>query len=282
MLSLFRKKDRKKALRKVLGSYDLPTFPVIVSSALRVLRTEPYDAAALTRLISSDPGLSVRVLGVANSAAYSPIKKIESLNQAVVMLGQSNLESLILAVALRDVIPDVSGSGFDLTKFWESAAQRASLAQAFACVLHPATKSVSFTAGLLMHMAIPLIVRAHPEHCGAIAEHWESGSLELCRIESEKLGFTHAEAGGWLADEWELPPLLGAAIAEHHAEPGVEVECPIAVTLVSDLRDGESEDASEAIIAKAVQYTGMDEEKAGEIVKTGFENATELAKLFVG
>ncbi len=96
MLKLL-KKNPKKQLKKVLGDYELPTFPAIAQQVTERIRDPNVSSAAIAELISQDPGLSARVLKTVNSAAFSPVEHIDSMNQAVAMLWLSPLESLVLS-----------------------------------------------------------------------------------------------------------------------------------------------------------------------------------------
>ena len=73
MLGLFGKKksDPKEELRAVLGECELPTFPAVVANVLQRVRDDEASSSEISDLVSSDPGLSVRLLGTVNSAAFA-------------------------------------------------------------------------------------------------------------------------------------------------------------------------------------------------------------------
>ena len=60
-----------QALKAALGDFQLPTFPKVVMDAMRLLRDPNSSLCQIGERISADPGTSVKILNVANSAAYA-------------------------------------------------------------------------------------------------------------------------------------------------------------------------------------------------------------------
>ena len=94
---LLRKKtDPKARIQEALKGYALPSFPGAIMETLQRIRDPESSASGIADVLALDPGLSVRLLRVANSAAFSPSTKVENLAQAVALVGLSQLESLVL------------------------------------------------------------------------------------------------------------------------------------------------------------------------------------------
>jgi HD-like signal output (HDOD) protein len=275
-----RKRSRKAALRKALGDYDIPTFPAAVGAVLDCLRAPDASAASVAAALATDPGLSVRVLRTVNSAAYSPRREVENLSHAVVMMGLSNVESLVFAVAARDVLPKKVCAGFGPTHFWMTAARRAAVAQALAGRHHASTRSESFTAGLLQDMAVPLIGASRPGAYAPLLERFLHDGQDLAAMERDAFGFDHAEIGGWLCDEWELPAGLRDAVAGHHAPPGEVEGCPPSVAFVAGLHGFDEPTGVDEVVAAVVAYYGVSEEETAALVTAALSSAGELARLF--
>ena len=151
--------DPKKALKGVMGDYVLPSFPSLTMQVLERIREEDSSVSSVVEALALDPGLSVRVLAMANSAALTSRQRVDDVTHAVAMLGMASLESLVLAVAVKGALPSPPCPGFEPKRFWLAAARRATTCQALARLLHPATSSVCFTAALLQDMAVPLLAR---------------------------------------------------------------------------------------------------------------------------
>lgn len=277
-ISLRRKKsDGATALKKVLGDAEVPTFPAAVVKTLESLRSPESSATDVADALSVDPGLSVRLLKLVNSAGFSPARPIASIDQAVAVAGFGAVESMVLSVGVSSSLPTVSVEGFDQRRFWLAASRRATTARAFAGVLHPGTASLSFTAGLLQDMAIPMLAVARPDYRRVLVE-WHDGGAELHVLERAAFGWSHDEVAGWLCDQWDLPEGLRDAIAGHH-DPAAE-EVPVAVRLAAPLREVENQTTLDAITSRATEEFGIEAERTAELIETAASQAVEVAAMF--
>jgi len=242
MFSFFRSRfDPKAELRKVLQGYELPSFPTVIMEILQKIRSPDSSAADIAQTLSLDPALSVRILSLANSAAFSPIKKIENLTQAIALVGFSQLESLVLSVGVSKGVPNQLCQWYDPEEFWLASAKRAMLAHELARVICPAKESECFTAAFLQDMALPFLACHRDEDYGAILEKWYRDGSDLVALEREVLPWDHAEVATWICSEWGLPENIALAIKTHHQTPAdVDYEPLGPVRLVSFFREDES------------------------------------------
>ncbi|NMC50194.1 MAG: HDOD domain-containing protein [Desulfovibrio sp.] len=80
--------------------------PIGVVSRVRLLRELAHpdnDGDRLEAILSSDPGLSFRLLKYLNSAAFFRLDKITSLSHAMMVMGQNPLRKWLMAVVLSDM-----------------------------------------------------------------------------------------------------------------------------------------------------------------------------------
>ena len=274
-----RKKDPAQNLAEALGDADLPSFSSVVFQVLEALRGGEASPKEIGELISSDPGLSLRLLKMANSAAYGE-RRIQSAVHAVVLMGPRPVESLVLSVAVRDSLPLEPARGFVAARFWRSAARRATLAQGLARHLHPATAAMSFTAALLQDMAVPLLAHSQGEVYGELLEKWHEEGGDLAVLERAVAGWDHAEVAGWLCESWNFPPALTKAISRHHDIDSEGV--PPAVGLVALLGEGKEKPGMDALVETARDRFQLSPEKLRATVERSLQEAEELGQLFVG
>jgi len=280
MFRFFRRRriDPKQRLAKVIGERRLPSFNGVVLRALEVLRDPDASHDRIARALEPDPGLSVRVLKTVNSAVYSPRREVTSLSQAISLMGRSQLEALVLAIAVADSLPRESTSGFDAQAFWFHAARRATLSRALSRRLHPVSSGVSFTASLLQDLAIPLLAHSDPENYGPLLERSREQGLPLQDLEREAFGWDHTEVGTWICSEWGLPESLAAAIGAHHGRREEGLESLPAVELVALLE--ESESGGEVFLEAAERRYRLDPEDLRSSVASSFDEAAQLAESF--
>jgi len=281
MLNIFRKrgKDPKDELRKLLGDYELPSFPAVVMNVLTALRDPDFSVNRIAAQLEADPGLHVKVLKTVNSAAFGLSTKVKNLHHAVALLGRSRLETIVLSQAVNRMLPKPELPFFSMRDFWLSSARRASLARVLAHRLHPATQVEAFTAGLLEDMALPILVTVKPKEYEKILGRWNTDrEADLVELEREEVGFDHAVAGAMIAEEWHLPDYLIAAISAHH-KYNPEIQLEPAVELASRIRCDSREDAVKVLAPLCGEKYGIPEETVAELVDTAFEDAEELSHM---
>ncbi|QED48259.1 EAL and HDOD domain-containing protein [Cytobacillus dafuensis] len=86
----------------VLSTRDVPTYFQSYYEMIQSLSTNDPCIDRITELIERDISLSYKLLKLINSPAYRPKQKINSIRQAVVLLGLIELEKWIYVLAVRE------------------------------------------------------------------------------------------------------------------------------------------------------------------------------------
>lgn len=281
MLKLRRKHKKHSPgaqLQAVLGEAEIPTFPTPVIKTLEALRCPNSAAVDVAAALAMDPGLTMRLLKLVNSAGFSPARPVNSVDQAVAVAGFGAVESLVLSVGVNAVLPKGSVKGYDQVDFWRAASRRATIARAFAAELHPASTSLSFTAGLLQDMAVPLLAASRDDYSPLLVE-WHNGGADLHRLEAETFDWAHTDVASWLCQEWELPAALAAAIGGHHATDGELA--PPGVQLAAPFREQECPDILDAVVGRATEEFGLAADHVVAMIDQATADADEVASLFI-
>ena len=283
MFGLFKRKkvDPRKELADALGGATLPSFPAIQMQVLQALRQPDMPMNRLGDMVMQDPGLSTKVIGTVNCAGFGLKRRVDSVAHAVSLLGAARLESVVLAVAVAECLPARPSPGFQPRRFWRAAARRATTALALADLLHPASRSVAFTAGLLQDMAVPLLATHRSQQYGPLLQAWlaDGGSLEA--LERSELGWDHAQVASWVASEWLFPEGLGYALGGHHGSDEPELAAPLPVRLVGLLGEGDDDKLDlEPLVETARAAHDVPIDRVVAAVRSGFESSGEVAALF--
>ncbi|MEN0066029.1 MAG: HDOD domain-containing protein [Myxococcota bacterium] len=255
-------------LTEALGESKIPSFRSNIMRLLKQLRDESATHSIIARTAEADPGLTVEIMRTVNSPAYGLHRKVNSVQHAISLLGRSELETLTLTVAARKVIPPSRHAD---RRFWHLAARRAAIARALAEKVSPSLASVSFSAGLLQDLAIPLLADARPSYAELLRE---TEGEALVAVERETYGFDHPEVAGWLCECWGFPEALQEAISSHHGG----ADAPVPVQLVA-LIDRANLDHPEEIIEEAHDRFGLSRELIDQAVEAGRRDGDALALL---
>lgn len=212
---------------KLKSAVNFPSPPAVAQQIIDLASDPDIDIGKVATTISRDPGLTAKVLRVANSPLYSKRRKSENLRQATVVLGLNAVTTLALSFSLVGTYNRLKSTGIDYTRFWRRTILSASAARAFGTLqgIH-ATEDI-FLAALLQDIAVLAIDRVAPElykGLPAVASHAEQIAHEV-----KSLGVDHAAVGAWLLTHWRLPEGLCYTVEHSHAPANTDGTSPIGV-----------------------------------------------------
>lgn len=214
--------------------------PIMSESTARLLEisrisSDEVNITELDRIITHDPTLATRILRVANSPYYAMRNTVNTVRQAILIVGLSDLFSLILVTSLMDKFEGHMGlKSLDPKDFWlHSVAVGAAAcgAQPYcgASMLSPAEINL---AGLLHDIGRSVFIRHFPQEFDQCVEQVNQNITFLQQAETEILGIGHDEAGAILAKGWNLPEFIRQVIQFHHRPDEAEEVYQDAVRLV--------------------------------------------------
>ena len=118
--------------KEILSNVSIPPRPqALLKIAQEAKKTEP-NVKFIAETISEDAAIAAAVLQVVNSAAFARINKINSIQQAVMILGIKRIFPLVKAVALKSALP----ANNNLREFWQSSSLVASACMLFCQALN--------------------------------------------------------------------------------------------------------------------------------------------------
>ena len=208
-----------KELQAILDEADLPSMPAATLRILKLAGDPLADLGDMAAAVSLDPILAARVLGLANSAYYNRGTPFSAVGRAVAHLGMPQIRSLALAAHLFSFKPGSRCGSFDYGKFWQRCLTCASAAKLLAIQLRSADPEEAFAAGLLQDLGVLALQRARPDSYGRIWQEKAQSNRPLEQLESQTLGYNHADVGAALAAGWGLSEAIGNAVHMHH-NPG--------------------------------------------------------------
>lgn len=226
----------------------LPSLSAVRTELLRCLTQDDVDLPQVARLVAADPVIAAKVLRIANSAFFGLPGQVDSLTQAITLLGFAGLRSLALASAVMDAFktsPDTAW--FDHEGFWRHSIATATCAQLLAD-WSGVNGSLAFTAGLLHDLGRLVMLTCYPQASRAACDHRQAHNLSWRDAERHVLGFDHGQAGALLAAHWHLPPSIADSMALHH-----EPDHPRAGALVQLVHRADR-------LAHALGLTGADDD----------------------
>lgn len=208
----------QKQLEALLASgIKIPPQPRILLEIDDMLQNPDFSIPQLTALISKDVGLTAAVFRIANSPGMGSARRVESLDEAVALLGTGPLVNMVKCSALRQAL---GGDAEVYVRFWEHATDMASLAAAIArklrsvCNIFP---DQAYAAGLFMDCGVPILMQRFPEYCQDYRASHAGGWPNLLE-EDARIVSSHTAIGYFVARHWRLPDFIAVSIRDHHDE----------------------------------------------------------------
>ncbi len=168
-------------------------------------------------VISQDPDLTVRLLKLVNSSLYGFSTKIDTVSRAVLVVGLKELQHVVWASSAVETFSKLPPAQVNMAGFWRHSIFSAVVARILAKerdVLHPERL---FVAGLLHDIGRLLIYTERPIEAKQILDfEAQNPEANIIDLESEALGFDHAEVAAALMLKWNLPYGLCEAVRYHH------------------------------------------------------------------
>lgn len=194
---------------------ELLTLPGVVDDLLVLIDDPKCGLQDIAERISADGALTARVLRIVNSAYFALAMKIDSVPQAINLMGLSALRDLVVATKVAEKFDHVSGELVDVESFWANCLYAAGVARDIYQLLGMRKVNI-FVATLLHHVGIMVLLEKQPERMIAILEEVRQGKHDLFEAEQGILGFTHADVGAELMAAWGLPASFIEVTRYHH------------------------------------------------------------------
>lgn len=204
------------AARIVDGAATAPSPPMVYQRLVQVIGHPRSGSADIARVISEDQGLTGRLLKVVNSAFFAFPNPIESVSQAVTVVGTSQIRDLAVATSVMSMFSGLPRDLVDVESFWHHSLAVGVMARAIAAQRREDNVERFFVAGLL-HDIGHLITYAHEGGRAREAlDLAQRSGRPLVECERDVLGCDHAQVGNVLLDRWNFPGALRDAVAFHH------------------------------------------------------------------
>lgn len=226
---------RDERVKRTLSNLvELPARSDAHAEVLRLLSDEKVDMTVVAAAIKNDPAIVLRVLKVANSPFYGYAGRIESLEDAVALIGMEAVVNMVAVHRLFQASLPPSDSRLDFEALWQHSAQVAGFCRTLAPKLRVAAsvQRECITGGLLHDIGKLILALASPEGYSLALARMRSERIPLWQSEYEVFGNHHAEIGACLLNLWGLPKSVVSAVAFHHTPHRIDDSGAGAATLI--------------------------------------------------
>jgi putative nucleotidyltransferase with HDIG domain len=218
--------DHRAEIIKNLNSTT--SVPASALQAMRLLQDPNANMGEVVQTINYDPGITSNILKLANSSYFGCSRAISTLKEAIVRLGSGNVFKLVTAAIANSAIrTNIHGYHFNADQLWDHSVAVAVAADNLYDLLNPNAPKIAFTAGLLHDIGKVVLGKYLKDKTlrARFIEAQEPGK-SILKVETEVLGINHAEVGGLMLQEWNIPANLVDSVRWQY-EPE---RCPESIT----------------------------------------------------
>jgi HD-like signal output (HDOD) protein len=195
----------------------VPPFPVIAQRVLGLVSQDEASVREIYDVVKMDPSFSAGILRLANSALFGVRREVKSLQQAISLVGLERVKTIATMVAMDRLVRS-SMSIEALRKIWVHSLATAVIAEEIAHLNH-IHRDTGYTGGLLHNLGALGLMSSYPKEYSRMIEVSNEFGFDLLKTERDLFEIDHCLAGCYLAQDWDFPDELAAAIAGHHDDP---------------------------------------------------------------
>lgn len=216
---------------------DLPTLPTVFLNIMSLMRNPDTPIKEIARVVESDPAITMKILRLINSSFYGLARTVDSVHQAIVLLGANALKNVVITISIFKVL---NGKGkdtiFDREAFWLHSIGCGLVARYLGERLRCGYDEEGFIAGVIHDIGKVVLDKYFHDELASVIKQTHQKGITFYQAEREVLGISHTEIGAYLAENWKLPEKLVDVIARHHDfDPDSEHAQLSALIQVSDM-----------------------------------------------
>lgn len=282
---------------KPAGLIDIPALiefaqhmdplPVSVTRLASMVADERTSLGQFVEVISYDPGLTARILQLANSAASASVQPVTTVKNAVTRLGMGVVLTFAVGTQvrrrLRQGIPEF---GYSEGGLWHHSLASALGAEILNGYCKTSVPPETFTTALLHDVGKLVLCRyLSPEVLELLRRALQEGHVNRLESERDVLQLHHGEVGGLIAQNWNLPDTIVQGIIHHHTPELSETPSNCAVYLANrlahDIGAGTGKnDPDEARFTRVLEFMGLTPDGYTAACKTAGERLDEIVKRY--
>ena len=192
-----------------------PAFELV--PRLLILLDDPHaNSDDLADVIRIDPGLTVDLLQIANSAYLAGRQRAESLAEAILRIGLGEIYRAVLKIVASAGLKSADAFATMRVDLWRHSLAVGVASQILAARLPDERSETCFTAGLLHDIGKVLLARAAPVVYPQLLKSCEASGDPLHLAERDAFQTDHTQVAASLLEHWKFPERIAVAIAAHH------------------------------------------------------------------
>jgi len=204
-------KTRTSSPSDLVYGINLPTLAEAFFDLKRAIDSHTTDRGLISKILMRDPVMCARTLKLANSAYFMSGREIQTIDDAVQILGTNVLTSIAMAVYVVDSFRGIDSDLVDMKKFWKQSIRMGLSARSiakFTLTEQQHAYDHYFIAAMLSRIGKLVMYVECPQIAEDIIKQANEAHVPKYIIEKQLLDYTHADVSYELLKHWELSPSI--------------------------------------------------------------------------
>ena len=202
----------------ISGIDTLSPIPPIATQILALAEDQDVCMRKIAELIRHDPSTTANILKVCNSVYFGLVQKVESIQDALTLLGLDKVTELVLLNCLSGSLGGSHyGYGLEEGQLWRHAVTSAHVSVALAKKIGgDFNKHLLYTAALLKDIGKLVLSRYVAFTLEQINTLVDSEGFSFNEAEKRVIGISHEDLGAMVAKRWSFSDRMVNIISNHH------------------------------------------------------------------
>jgi len=214
----------------------VPPFPKVAERVVQLLKDPDVTARQLAEVIQYDQSITANVLKICNAAYFGIPRKVNSLDEGLVVIGHDILKDIIIASSSARFFQGKVGAGYGLEQgdMWRHSVATGIMAKLLVRHIKDVDQGSAFTAALLHDIGKRFLSSFVADDFEKIVDKVSRENCTFVEAEQEILGINHAALGGMILEKWGFDQQLADAVREHHNAAALDREPLTALVALSN------------------------------------------------
>lgn len=202
---------------------ELKALSPTVAQVLKMTQSSRCSIEQVTKVIKQDHAISLKILKLANSTAYTRGEPVDTIQKAVTRIGLSQIRQTVLNISIVDKFSNNEQTELISTPyFWEHSIATGLIAVEITHGLGGSNPQIesAFTMGLLHDIGRMAYLEMLGDKYVHVLEAAQALQVPLEQVESRMLLINHADAMDRILHKWKFPKELINPIAMHQLSLG--------------------------------------------------------------
>ncbi len=215
-------------INKIISQIDgLKPVPQVLIQLMELIDDKDAPITEVADLIIYEPVITANLLKTVNSVHFGLPRKIDSVHEAVILLGLNQIVDIILMQAMTNNFKTAQdGYGLKEGELWKQSVSSALIAKLIARHLKTDNKHTIFTAALIKDIGKIILNQEVADSLEKIKTIVEKNELSFQEAEKQVIGMDHATIGALVAEKWNFSKQMIFMIKNHHISDKTAIDHP--------------------------------------------------------